>query len=319
VGELTDAIAADLEAIADLTRWAHTDGYTPTGAPLDRVIGTETTTTAVRHIDVDPDGEALTHSDDELVDDSPPDPDHVAAPRWDLGLGSHRSRAAYEASVPALRRADRFILVATLTTGLETPPAQRMGSGHELAVVTGAIEVMCRRLGALAPHEPSVRRPLGRARFEVDRGWRILDAAIHYGPADPDDQAVGDLCRVCRIRPQADRSGGRCHTCKRWRTRNGTERPRTLDQDAVDDAVEAQRRRRARGEGWGDEAFSAAQGAPIVSGRDAPEVVVERLDEVRLEAELIEAEAVWRKTLEPEKYLWVRAHRARLGRARRAS
>jgi hypothetical protein len=104
----------------------------------------------------------------------------------------------------------------------------------------------------------------------VDRAWRAMSSVFDRGSTEGVATAE-PLCRICHARPVAERKGGRCSTCYQWKARNGSERPAKLDGAAVAEARAAKARRAARGEGWGDESFSA-----VTRRADAARVAGER-------------------------------------------
>lgn len=242
--ELIARCRTDLTLIAQLIPWAHTDAYNPTNAPTERPISTLAGA-----------GTAL----DELGNWLPatttpdPDPDHVPGARYDLGLGSHTSRRAYETAVVHIHAAELSIGTAwTFTTSRNARLLKPLAT-DPAAKVLRTIDATRLRLDDLVSpsSQPyAVRILIGRAADHLDKAWRSLNGAFTIGAADPDTQAQADPCRICEIRAAAERAGGRCHTCKTWRDRNGYERPTKLD--SVHDAVAAQERRLARGEGYGE-------------------------------------------------------------------
>lgn len=231
LSELLAKIRDDLPAIADNLRWAHTHGhYAETrdhDAPTARVA-------------------------------PPPDdqrPDHIRAARHDLGIGDHRTRVAYQQALHHLRRAETALRLAVHLTGQAQP---RRALGHEHPTLHDALTAIhrartrCQLLEHTDTHirRADIRRAVRAAAHEVDQAWWKLTGAFQIGAANPDTHATGEpMCRICEIRPRAEKTGGRCNTCATWRARNKTERPKKLD--GVREAHDAKHRRAARGEGWG--------------------------------------------------------------------
>ena len=174
-----------------------------------------------------------------------PDGDVVPGPRWDTGVGSHGCRTALEKAAINMRTvAKRFALSVRVTA--EPVQLVKTVEGYVRFVETFGRYRTPRELADAADAAFSARR--------------TLEAALN--PPSPVVEAVGEpVCRICEIRPKAEKAGGRCKTCQVWKNRNGAERPRSLDDAVVKDALEAQARRLGRGEGHGDESLSCT-GAP---------------------------------------------------------
>lgn len=233
-------LAADLTALTELFGWAHTDGYWPTGP---------TSNPGRRHGDTDDDRPAGSRPG------MPGGADYIPGARGDFGVGSNSSRQAYQAAIRPLRRAELYLVVAAAGAVHRVYPRHLKDGPHEHRDVLAGLTT-CRSIVAdlteAEPLQPPVRRAIRMAAADADRAWRVLNAAFERGAADPDTQATGEpACRICGIRPQADRKGGRCSTCHQWKVRNGHERPRKLDQADVKEARKAKARRRARGEDFG--------------------------------------------------------------------
>lgn len=234
-----------LDQVEDWARWAHTDGYTPQGR---RTTGTRPAP---------------------LPDPARPEPtaDQAHGATYDTGLGDHTSREAFRGTWPHLRAADGFLAVACYLAGHHHQPsvAPRTLDRLELVDVTVRCAAIRSRLTLLevdAGHDIRTATALRQSHHALGLAWDLLSAALHRGPADPSTQAVGEKrCIICGIRPRAATKGKRCEVCARWFTRNGTERPPSLDRADLSTPAAAQARRRSRGEGWGDESFSGARGA----------------------------------------------------------
>lgn len=221
--DLAAMIRRDLALLDDALRWAWNDGHWQTNAT--------------------PRPPKAPRAAPSIIDD----PDRVPGPRHDIGIGSHRRRAAYHAAVTHLDAAEKRLTVAAALEGHPMP--RQLAKGHDLDQALAAISYARRRLDAITSDQRGLVR--GAAK-ELDQAVRLLNDAFAEGEAgDPTTHAVAEKpCRICEVRPRADKAGGRCATCASWFHRNGFERPTKLD--AVHDAHAAARRRRQRGEGWGE-------------------------------------------------------------------
>ena len=221
--DLAAMIRRDLALLDDALRWAWNDGHWQTNAT--------------------PRPPKAPRAAPSIIDD----PDRVPGPRHDIGIGSHRRRAAYHAAVTHLDAAEKRLTVAAALEGHPMP--RQLAKGHDLDQALAAITYNRRRIALITSDQRGLVR--GAAK-ELDQAVRLLNDAFAEGEAgDPTTHAVAeDPCKICSIRPRADRAGGRCNTCATWFHRNGYERPTKLD--AVHDAHTAARRRRQRGEGWGE-------------------------------------------------------------------
>lgn len=220
-------IAADLAVLVEQARWAHGHAYTKAGRGLTAEHG---------------------------VDLSRSEAERLAGPTYDLEVGSHDARIAYQAAVQAVAKAD--VLLASLVEGAQ-PALVRLtvfSRPDELARVA--------RNAAWRAGHVTIRneKRVTAVRSLIDRAVRGLSKAMDDGPAD--GIAHGEkVCVTCGIRPQAERAkpdgtlraskAGECDVCAQWRFRNQKPRPRTLDSGPLMEARAAQVRRRARGEDWG--------------------------------------------------------------------
>lgn len=230
--EMITQARLDLDQVHDRLLWAHTDAHYKANA------------TPTRNRSAAP-----------MTD---PDPDHVRAPRFDIGIGNHRARQAWNAAIGQLAQAElRLQVAAYLAAPGWQPLAVRPDWTATPAKVTLCVTGCRRRLVILsaAGESGQADRLLEQACRNLDLAWRSL-AQLDKG-ATGGEATAEPMCRICTIRPAAERKGGRCETCAAWHRRNGYERPRSLDQDAVGEARAAKARRQHRGEGWGDEGYSA--------------------------------------------------------------
>lgn len=240
------AITNDLTDLIDLARWAHADGWTP-GAP-DPHRATRQPRRPINQA---------------YPNDRPPPehPDEIRAPRHDIGMGSHRRRQAIRHAATQIVAADVHLAIAAHQTGATAQPTTR-----RLRDTAGPLErietTVARSRHRIALIDPDARghakAHVRDARRLIDQAHRRLTSSFAQGPAGT-DTTTEPLCRICNIRPPADRAGGRCSTCYAWKARNGHERPTSLDSDDITQAHQAQRRRQRRGESWGDESLSGTR------------------------------------------------------------
>lgn len=252
-------VRADLTQLADDIRWVHSDAYWPTRTdPLEPTRPT-TRTQAV------------------LLDRA--DPDTIDAPKYALGVGGDdTSRDVLAEATAQLQRLEFHLAAAVFNAGRRRrqPGLQRPEGASPRTTIDATLVGCSWRLDALhadadglgRPQLAAVRHHLRAARNASDRAIRVCARALSRGETTGVAHRERP-CRICGVRPQAEREhqvrmpngsratvtrpskGGRCDTCATWFTRNGSERPRDLDSDAVDDALAAAGRRASRGEGWG--------------------------------------------------------------------
>lgn len=252
------AIAADLRSIEDHLRWAMTQAWWPPSRALDA-----------------PRGRALPPLD-------PADPDRVPGPRHATGLGDHRAQQAIAACRGHLTTAEsalRTVHAAHIARGDTRPrTVVRRLDPTPIQQVTVCAWFAATLHADLAEHlSPVERRLIGKARRAVDMALGSIAAALgDHKPVDEVRLPAKHRCAICGIRPRAPKKGKRCSTCANWRDRHGYERPRRLDSTA--DAKAAQARRRARGEGWGDESLSGTSSPPIHDCTCTPDERCDRHD-----------------------------------------
>lgn len=254
--DLVGAIRQDLAMCEEMAQWAYSDGWHPKGRNADST--SRPIPMQVR--DAQRIGKA--------------DPDQIPGARDDVALGEYGARVAYRTAAIELRTVHAHLIVAAQAAGQLRQPAVRpwpKAACPELGVLLTAVQAMRMLLDLVSAGTPTrtVTTHLGHARRHTDLGWKTLTAYMNRGSADPDEHAVGDpttkpkpkkLCKVCKIRARVSGEGGRCSTCGKFFRRKGYERPTSMD--PLHGGRAAQARRRARGEGHGDESFSGARGWP---------------------------------------------------------
>lgn len=255
VAEDLTGIAEDLHRVDDMLRWAISQAWWPAARPLDAPRGRR----AIPPLD-------------------PTDPDLVPGPRYALGVGDHRAQQAIRTALRHLAAVETELdlaIVTAMAAGTIEWGGRPLRWGatidHPARLLTGIRWRTVTLAHTTTPTtvDPAVfavlRRHVRTARREIDMAWRTLDAVVVRGTPDGDEFvfAPGELCRICEVRPirlttRGKKAGdGRCETCKKWRQRNGFERPKSLDE--VHEARRWQKVRTARGEGWGDESLSATR------------------------------------------------------------
>lgn len=226
----------DLVSLEDTIRWARSDGYQRSNAERPRRLP--------------PPSSEVEKSEG---------PDVVHAPRFDLGIGNHRARAALGSVVPAMVKAEAHLMLAVHLAGVKPQPRRVQPTREAGPAVLLDCVTACRERVQLLDGAGLDRAAWGQLEAgyrQVDRAWRLMASVFDRGPTEGVATAE-PMCRICKARPVAEKAGGRCHTCKSWRDRNGHERPAKLDAGTIGAARAAKARRTARGEGWGDESFSA--------------------------------------------------------------
>lgn len=221
-------IGNDLYRVVDQARWAHTHGYIKAGHGLDAEHG---------------------------VDLSKPEVERMRGPRYDLQIGDHRARVAYQHACRTIARADLL-----LARALRREPQPQIVALHQYVhpdLLDKAAKAVRWRLHAVDPKANA--KTLGTIGKALDGCERKLSKALDAGSTD--GIAHGEMCKTCRIRPRAEREkddgtmraskAGECDTCATYRNRAGHERPTSLDTGPIREAKAAQARRIARGEHWG--------------------------------------------------------------------
>lgn len=222
-------IREDLERLVDQARWSHTHGYVKAGFGL-----------------------AAEHG----IDLSKPEHERMRGPRYDIQVGTHLARVAYQHACRTVFRSNLILARALLPTEPFQPEIVKLTPYEHPVQLARAAHALNDRLLMADPklHAATLRR-VGSA---IDGCVRRLSKALDAGPAEGIAFA---RCKTCQIRPQAERAredgsmrpakSGECHTCAEYRVRNGRERPKELDTGPIREARAAQARRISRGEHWG--------------------------------------------------------------------
>lgn len=230
MNDTTAAIISDLRLLVDQARWAHVHGYWKEGHGLDAERGTDLSKTEA---------------------------ERDKGPTYDLQIGSHPARVAYQHAVAAVAHADRMLAVLLLNEGQSIQPKLIRLDAYSppIRLVDGASRAAWRAERITRKHAQ-----LKDVREKLDTAVRGLSKALDHGTTD--GIAHGEMCKTCGIRPRAEhtavdgavtvRRQGECETCARYRARTGQQRDaKKLDGEWLNQARAAQQRRIARGESWG--------------------------------------------------------------------
>lgn len=232
VADIVAAIRPQLAELEQLLLWAYADGHTPEGRKTPRAP-------------------RVPELDEQPID---PDPDFVPGAKHDTGLGNYRRRQAYQSSMRHLGRAE--VCIAACLVGERQPQLVKPDGGSTLVTIGLLMRSLGVRLdiltGPLAYHDSTSLRLSTIAQHEVSDALTELQVAFVEAD-EPERRALQLPCRICYKRDAVKKKGGRCSTCDNYRLRNHVERPTELDGD---DGTDAQARRLARGDGWGDEGGS---------------------------------------------------------------
>lgn len=214
------AILDDLSKIIDSAMWAHAMGYSKAGRGLDAERGMDLSRTVQQREE---------------------------GPTYDLEIGDHAARVAYQAAVTAVSRADVVLATLLAHDGVTFQPIVLRLDGYAFPSTFRRCAARVQwRLERIEGHD----KELTKIRSSFDRVLRGLSKALDHGPTTVFTAHKERPCRTCGIRPRA--KGLECKTCETWRYRHdGRTRPVTLDHDSVTEAKAAQVRRAARDEGWG--------------------------------------------------------------------
>lgn len=218
-----EAVLADLDKLVDQAMWAHAAGYGKAGRGLDAERG---------------------------VDLSKTEKEREDGPTFDLQIGDHGCRVAYQRAVRAVSRSDRLaaglLLRQGVTMQLPYEPLNDYAAPFYLRRAAHRLRWRLDRVDA------DQHRRLTTMRTALDRAIRGLSKALDYGPTTSYTAHRENPCRTCGIRERVAKKA-ECATCATWRVRHdGKTRPVELDLGPVRQARAAQARRAARGEGWGE-------------------------------------------------------------------
>lgn len=218
---MIDDILTDLDSLIDQAMWAHVHGYWKEGHGLDAEHGTD-----------------LSRSE----------ADRQKGPTYDLEIGCHTARVAYQGAVSAVSGSDVLAAAILHRQGLvnQLPvepldvyvfPFYLRRTAHRLAWRLGRID------------ETRDKADLLTIRKNLDKALRGLSKTFEHGTIP--SALRENPCRTCGIRDRAPKRT-ECKTCETWRLRHdGQPRPKKLDADSINQARAAQIRRLARGDGWG--------------------------------------------------------------------
>ena len=225
-----------LDQLDELFRWAHSDAYQPVRVDRDTSRGIA----------------------------PPPSPD--ANPDWiygrpdDFGIGNHRRRTAYRASLEQFARcevmlawAERTCCGPNLATYLTHPRPH-----DELARIVRDVNVQRHRLDRIDRRwTPTAQHPVDEATRFANLAVDTLNRVFLEGRANPHTQAVEDRCVNFNVGcPNEREHGYRCWACYRYFNSRGVEKPAALFKRDVAQANAAKARRVLRGDGWADESAS---------------------------------------------------------------
>lgn len=253
--DLLARAVTDLKALPDALRWVHGNAYFATKVDRDRPTGRAPEAIT----------EWVNQQSGEQREPKPRPTDDV------VGDGDPRSRVAYQTAIEALALCHDASIAVTWphTDQIDPTRLPKQGPARTLTEALATVGMILRRLERPLTN-PKALHLVVRYSSEA---WLALDGVLSSGSADPDSQAVGERCNnphgACPENA-AEKKGGRCHACYQWKYRNGYERPANLCASGVAEATQAQARRLARGESFGDESLSCTQQPPIIVPRKPP-------------------------------------------------
>lgn len=218
-----EAICADLDKLVDGAMWAHAYGYSKAGRGLDAEHGTDLSRTEL---------------------------ERERGDVYDLDIGHHKARVAYQGAVRSVSRADRLVAAMLLGQGLTYQlPVDRLDDYAFPFYLRRSAWRLRWRLSRV--DEDQHKHRLVTIRSNLDRAVRGMTKALDSGSTVVYTAHRERPCRTCGIRERASKKA-ECNTCATWRARHdGATRPITLDTGPLNEARAAQARRMARGEGWG--------------------------------------------------------------------
>lgn len=286
LGDLTGT--PDRAGINDLLRWAWGDAYWQTNATPTPRRAPDVRQPGVGILTIELNGGPLPNppgvrypagADPQPRQDPAPTTDGtgdtVPGARHDPGLaGNYRARSAYQRATQLLYLTDGRLRTAAAIAAHghgKFPARQLTGRGHhDLTLALKAVTVdqhllaiITRDLARL-PHSPkalaAIKAELEAAAEHTGDAWHRLTNTLADGTATQDRHgaavaiAPNERCKHWKNgcpNPKGEKAGGRCYRCQGYFKRHGHEIPETLLRKPIADAQAAQRRRQARGEGWG--------------------------------------------------------------------
>lgn len=229
----------DLQRIREEARWAYQVGYGKAGRGL----------TAERGVSLA----------------KPQGGDQVDGPVYDLEVGDHGCRLAFQNAAARLAITEHLLDDAVRSVGItDLPKLVRPHANARIGQVEACIKALDWRLDRIDGHDSRpTRAKLAKAYEQLGHAASGLARAFAKGYRPTVSEFPN--CVICEIRPAAvafrrrkgemklvTTKGGRCDTCWQWKVRHeGKERPKSIDERAVKDARAAAARRAERSEGWG--------------------------------------------------------------------
>lgn len=218
---MIEAILDDLERLLDSAMWAHTHGYSKAGRGLDAEHGADLSRTEA---------------------------ERAEGPTYDLDLGDHRCRVAYQHAVRAVSRSDRRVAAMLLADGYAMQlPVEMLNDyvfPYYLRRTIHRLRWRLRRVNE-ETHKERLRSVEVMIRRAADGLADALEDGTKLYTAHKDNP-----CPTCGVRDKAAKKS-ECNTCSSYRFLHGHARDPKKDRDSISQARAAQARRRARGEGWG--------------------------------------------------------------------
>jgi hypothetical protein len=246
--EFLDRIRVDLATLTDLVRWAHSDGYQPLAPNSGRSGGVS---------------KPPPIPNPNVAAGQPGGPDWIPAAEADIGIGDHRRRRAYQATLMAL---DKIEVHLAWVVFLVDSPQPRLGHPHHhqhVEQVVAAIGYDVRRLNIIRHSWPALSPEDVEAATShlEDAASQASTAAAMLAKVFIDHTAAQPLPRPClnmqRGCPNPAAKGrSRCGSCYSWHRHHRAEKPKRLLRVDLDGPHQAQARRVGRGDGWGDESGS---------------------------------------------------------------
>lgn len=213
----------DLRACSSDIRWAFNDGFQPC-QPKERTSGL-------------------------LVG-----PDQVKGPKYDFGLGSHKSREAYNTACKLLK-ATEVALACSLLLATGNDRYKKLSRRDKPVLVIDHCLTLLATLESLEEVSSDSQRLVLKA-YKTSWQCRCSLQSAFYEPARIQQPTLeASRCSICEIRLASEKAaGGRCDTCYQYLRRKGKERPKELDKGQpsfYEEALQAQRKRHTLGAGYG--------------------------------------------------------------------